>query len=160
MAQSKGWADAVKNAIVEGSKLGYEWGSKYPDDAGNLVDKNLLIDTLHRSISTGLDDFTADFKNDDLSGEFKVDKRLPQFMIEEKQLKDILANYSTAAFANTGTVLQKRFKEFTDALCSRNSDMVAYNSVLQTIVSRDEQVDKLKKMRKLADKDTIVDEGQ
>lgn len=160
MAKSESWVDIAKSGVIEGTKLAYDWETKYADDEGKLVNKKFLINKLQRSIATGLEDFTVDFKTSELSGDFVLDKRLPQFLIEEKQLDDILANYSTAAFAGTGEKLKKAYKDFTDALSARNNDMVAYNAVIQTIASQDQQVTKLRDMRQMANKGKIVDEGE
>ena len=144
-------------ANVDRFKLAYEWAKKYPDDSDNLINKKVLIKKLQRSVVTSLNDFTADFSSDDLTGEFELDKRLPRFLIEETQLEDILADYSEASFADAGQELTKAFKAFTDALSARNGDILAYNCLIQNLTNLDEKAASLKEMRKANDNPTIDD---
>ncbi len=151
---------SAANTALTGLGLVNDWDNKIPDDNDNLINKKYLINKIRRSIATGLEDFDADFTTDQLTGDFVLDQRLPQYLMEEKQLDDILADYSTAAFAQTGEDLKRMYKDFTDALASRNKDMVAYNAIIQTITSQGQQVTKLQDMRKMSDKDVIIDEGK
>jgi hypothetical protein len=151
---------SATNALVTGINLIDDWEDKIPDDSGNLIDKKYLINKIQLSVATGLGDYKADFMTDELTGDFVLDARLPQYLMEEKQLDDTLADYRTLAFAHTGEELEQMYKNFTDALAARNNDIVTYNSVIQTITSQDQQVTKLQDMRRIADKPVIIDEGK
>ncbi|PSS18883.1 hypothetical protein PHLCEN_2v3198 [Hermanssonia centrifuga] len=126
-------------------------------DSGVPVNKEYLMGQIKRSIVTGLDDFTSELTTAELNGEFQVDGRLPKFVMEEGQLNEILSQYSNAAFAEAGQELVDAYDDFIKALSSRNDDIVAYNAVIRLIVSQSQEMAKLKAMKELAGKHTMID---
>jgi hypothetical protein len=133
-------------AAAQGASLAYEAFTTVPNSSGDPVPKSLLVKSITKGSTTvgGLKEDMLAIKGSsdgslDLNTEFSS-----KIMVETRTLDALLDEFDDDTFGTRGKEAKAKLKAFSVLMMARNTDLVDYNLILKTLLSRRDEASSLR----------------